>query len=396
MSWLRVSMSWKELEPQDVSPGEQDGYNWSPYDRRLLKAAEAQLIPIVYIWKTPPWAVPDPAQDSHHCRPPRDMQFLHDLLSDVVERYHKPPYGVKHWEIYNEPEGHADGFIGCMGDDVNAYVEVLRTAHSAIKAVDPEAKILIGGLAMLDEPAANPRFLEQVMALGGGDYFDIVSFHVYSEQYNAPYTWFETPQGRLRGLRGKVAIIRNVLAAYPEHAHKPLMLTEVAKRCFPREELCDPFELEEQSRYVVYENIRGMADDLKAIIWFTLEHAGFYHSGLMGENQEPKPAYYAYVTLGHEMYGSRFERALTVEETGDARVEGYIFTLPAGQRKWVLWMLEDVSLQIHFPASLEHLRVVDKYGSETILTDDQDHNTQGDNLISVQISREPLYIETLP
>jgi len=386
MKWLRVSLSWKDVEPTN------DTFVWTTYDSRLSKVAEASLKPIVYIWKTPSWAVS--GQDNYHCRPPDNLDNLEDFFTELVGRYKDAPYNVRYWEIYNEPDGHADGYIGCMGDEPDSYVQVLQTAYQAIKAVDPGATVLIGGLAMLDENGTNVNFLQDVMDLGGGAYFDVLSFHAYSEQYYADYTH----EGTLKGLRGKAAKIRNVLANYPGHESKPLMLTEIAERCTPDEEPCNSEDWEEQSNYVVYENARGMATDLDAIIWFTLNYSGFQNSSLLDGSGEAKPAYDACLTLIDELHQARFEREMTASETEDERVEGYVFSLRGGtHEKRVMWTLEETTtVPVSFPVSSLPsglLRVVDKYGQERITGDNNDDGTDNDGLVTVNVTQSPVYVE---
>jgi hypothetical protein len=326
------------------------------------------------------------------------MDDVEDFVTKLVGRYKVAPYNVRYWEIYNEPDGHADGYIGCMGDDPDSYVQVLQTAYQAIKAVDPGAIVLIGGLAMLDTESTNVDFLEEVMDAGGGAYFDVVSFHSYSELYFAEFTWEDTPEGLLKGLQGKAAKIRKVLANYPGHESKPLMLTEIAKRCLPPGGPCDALALEAQSNYVVYDNVRGMAADLDAVIWYTLDYPGFYHSSLLDSSTEGKPAYDAYLTLTSELHQARFDRKMTDSETGDERVEGHVFLLRGGSHeKRVMWTLEEsTTILVSFAVSSlpsGQLRVVDKYSQERILGDDSDDGTAGDGLVTVAVTQSPVFVE---
>lgn len=396
MRWVRLSLRWDEVEPTKGS------YNWAIYDDRLAQIAEAGLTPIVYIWKNPSWAA---ATD---CGPLYDNQDLADFLAAAVSRYKDGPYNVKYWEIYNEPDHWETGTIGCMGNNVPEYVTLLKVAHDTIKALDPEAHILLGGLAMVD--SVNLHFLDQVLEEGGGDYFDIVSFHFYAEQINAGYTCFDPPECTIRGLLGKAAIIRDTLA---RHGYdKPLILTETAKRCFPVDSPCSAADLEAQADYVPILNVRGMSANLEAIIWYTLDWPGFYHSSLLDQSGNPKPAYVAYQTLTKELAGARYERRIEDPYPYCPEIEQHLFSVRGGRaEKRVLWtnpivawdesgqpiFCEIDTRSFDFPTEdlpFGALRLVRREGSnytESIVTDGDDGNVDG--VITLSITPSPIYVE---
>lgn len=88
--------------------------------------------------------------------------------------------GVRHWEIWNEPD--YDLFWqGSVAD----YYRLLEVAYKSAKSADPEATVILGGLAFYDKPDWFPAFLR----LAGGDpgraYFDVLSFHHYLSIYNS-------------------------------------------------------------------------------------------------------------------------------------------------------------------------------------------------------------------
>lgn len=88
--------------------------------------------------------------------------------------------GVRHWEIWNEPD-----FDSFWGGTVEAYYRLLEVAYKTIKTVDPQATVVLGGLAFYEEP----NWLPQLLRLAGGDpaqtYFDVLSLHHYWSIYNS-------------------------------------------------------------------------------------------------------------------------------------------------------------------------------------------------------------------
>jgi len=95
--------------------------------------------------------------------------------------------GIRHWEIWNEPD-----LTRFWSGTVEEYYRLLEVAYRIIKHADPEAMILLGGLAFFEKP----NWLSDLLALTGGDpskaYFDIVSSHYYWSIYNTEYWLWRT------------------------------------------------------------------------------------------------------------------------------------------------------------------------------------------------------------
>jgi len=108
-----------------------------------------------------------------------------DFVHNTVQRY-KPGgtlavrqrwptgVGVRYWEIWNEPD--LDQF---WTGTVEEYYRLLEVAYQSVKATDPEATVLVGGLAFYEKRT----WLSELLSLTGGDparaYFDVLSFHYY-------------------------------------------------------------------------------------------------------------------------------------------------------------------------------------------------------------------------
>lgn len=92
--------------------------------------------------------------------------FHQEHLRSLVTRYKGK---VKYWEILNEPNaGHGQGMTAPI------YVQFLKEAYGIIKGIDPEAKVV--------GPCGTSNYhdwTEEVLAAGGGQYLDILSFHNY-------------------------------------------------------------------------------------------------------------------------------------------------------------------------------------------------------------------------
>ncbi len=76
------------------------------------------------------------------------------------------------WEVWNEPD--IDMFRYGTPEE---FLMLLNRTYTVIKEENPQAKVIV----TLDAFDRQPReFSEGLLSLGGGDYFDILSFHPYA------------------------------------------------------------------------------------------------------------------------------------------------------------------------------------------------------------------------
>ncbi len=168
---LRFDLDWSYLEPE---PGR---FRWSAVDRVVAGARACGLDVVALLTYSPEWArVPGTTEHA----PPRDAADFAGFVTEAVRRYE--PDGVDTWEIWNEPN--IDVFWEPAPDPA-AYAGLLAAAYAAVKAVDPDATVITGGLApAADEPDGSGispvTFLDDVYAAGGGGNFDAVGHHPYA------------------------------------------------------------------------------------------------------------------------------------------------------------------------------------------------------------------------
>jgi len=82
---------------------------------------------------------------------------------------------VKYYEIWNEENSWA--WYGSPPDP-KAFGTLIRETGKALKEIDPEIKIVVGGTAALA-----PTFISQALEQGGGKYIDYIAFHPYTMPY---------------------------------------------------------------------------------------------------------------------------------------------------------------------------------------------------------------------
>lgn len=178
VTWLRFDISWNDVQYENA-----DIYDWTPSDR-VVTAARARglkLLPILLY--TPAWARDPSCPRKEHCAPV-DQKLFAEFAARAAERYARQ--GVHHWEIWNEPN------VGAWQprNNLEGYAEMLVLTSRAIKAANPSAIIVTGGLAPAETRGTDISpldFLEGLYARGAGKHFDAVGHHPYTYPVTATH-----------------------------------------------------------------------------------------------------------------------------------------------------------------------------------------------------------------
>ena len=173
-TWLRTDLNWSLVQPDGP-----DAHDWSTFDHLVELAADNGLTLLPVIGSTPAWARRDPERAS----PPRDAGEFARFAASAARRY--GPSGIRVWEIWNEPNTAGSW---PPEPDPAAYAALLQAASEAIRAVDPDATVVSGGLAAAAETGppgairhhAAVEFAREMYANGAGGSFDAFGFHPYS------------------------------------------------------------------------------------------------------------------------------------------------------------------------------------------------------------------------
>lgn len=315
ISWMRRNgLRWRDVQPERGAPLRWDNTAVRHIEDDLRNAAQHQINVILVIRGSPQWAVTPYSSDCAPINP----QYYADyaaFLAAVVERYSKPPFNVRYFEIGNEPDAYVfpnDAPYGCWGIEGDpyyggrAYGTMLKTVAPAMRNANPEIKILNGGLLLYrpydpSDPTTIPgRFFEGMLQSGAGTSFDIVSFHAYS--YFAPGT--REPLGPATDWR--IGYLRDLLTRFNLPA-KPFMRTESALLCVDVTPECRWA----QADYIGRLFVRSMRDGLLANIWYKYDRDSYHNTALIepGAGDVPRVTYFAYRNaanlLTHAVYAGQ-------------------------------------------------------------------------------------------
>jgi arabinogalactan endo-1,4-beta-galactosidase len=109
--------------------------------------------------------------------PPKDADAFAAYASNLARRYPQ----ILAWEVWNEPN---TSFFWRPAVDAAAYTNLLEKTYLAVKAANPKARVILGGLspgntASVADSAAAAQFLSAIYQAGGGAFFDAVAYHAY-------------------------------------------------------------------------------------------------------------------------------------------------------------------------------------------------------------------------
>ncbi len=358
ISWTRRDFRWSRVESFE---GERNWGNVNDLEQEFINANANNINVVLIINATPDWAIDDSTLCPGGKIKENKLLAFKNFVHDLALRYSQPPFNIHHFELFNEPD--SIGLNGCWGDPSDPYYggeyygQMLMAAYPAIKAADPNAQVMIGGL-LLDCNPNNPpvgqnctssKFLEGILVSGAKDYFDGVSFHAY-DYYSGNYDYGNANWQAKRDTTGPVtlvksAYIRNLLSSYGASG-KFLMNTEIALVCGSYNDPTCPDGYNEATKafYIAHAYAASIDDDYKASIWFAA--IDNRQNSLLNPNLTPLPGYNAIKLMREEL--GYFESTGPLALTNG--LMGYGFEKD-GVTKWVVWSADGTNQTLNLTST---------------------------------------------
>jgi hypothetical protein len=285
---LMPTVSWGLLEP---SPGT---FDWRYIDRldpgALQKQGYTFFGHLLIFWR-----------EGHPDLPNYLKPYIFDELdratythvSAVVEHYRGV---IKYWGI-NEPNDPRTDYFHLSQSQ---WIEIMRTAGRAIRAKDPEAKILIN--LVVDERVYSPhRFLDALVAHGVE--FDVIGLEIYDRMVPSDVNGYPS-----------IGASQSKIESFARF-NKPILITEIAVPDRPSTKV--------QSEWL--RSFYAMAYEIpsvQGIFWFyTVDDPFMLGAGLFpNENSDPRPIYNA---LGEIIQERTTDGTTKTDSRGIMRIEGY-------------------------------------------------------------------------
>jgi hypothetical protein len=353
--WTRASVLWKDVEPRKGQFRDLDRVV-----RQFNDLTDAGFEVVPRIMSVNPWAQEErinqlnaeaarkraPMGSLTYIGMPTDLASYRRFLTRIVEAYDGDgsgdvaglKKGVKYWQVENEWDWR-------WKDTPEKFVEFLKVAYDAIKAADPEAKVVLGGISKLAPDAFHAGLLGDRVELNGKvitpanldqekhfreeyplrtyvlehgyPYFDIISFHQY---------------GRYRAIDKEVEYLRSIMRE--QHYEKPLWMTEVGGPFVPYGET---YTEDRQAQEVVKYYVTALGSGVEVLFWSTYiptpEWGTAFTNTALTDKGRRKPAYYSY-----KLMASKLRDATRVERLfGSPRGQLVRFTRRTGTPVYVGW-----------------------------------------------------------
>jgi len=278
---VRFDASWYWGQPTETG-----GFQWAPLDRVFAALKQVGMSADLDINQTPTWAGVAGADQNPWAAPASPAAFA-AWAGAVASRY--GPQGAKYFEIWNEPN--TQGAWEPQPDPA-AYTAVLKAAYSAIKAADPSAIVLTGGLAPVGNTATSydPRtFLEDMYADGAEGSFDGVGAHPYS--YPATPDEFESWSGWSEMSQTSPSL-RSIMAENGDSAKK-IWITEYGAPTLGADSVGEAGQETELVQAIAQVKDLSWVGSFFIYTWADLTTDTYPGFGLLTSDDTEKPAYSA-------------------------------------------------------------------------------------------------------
>ena len=357
VQWSREEISWERLQPEKggrfLWSGTADGFG--NYDSAISRQAAAGIEVLGLLAYNPAWYKGQNATVGDW------IDDWYAFVYATVARYGRDRDQVHAWEVWNEPNLRIYGYENGLYH-IEDYVQVLRTAQRAIRAADPTATIVLGGVTAVwsDPPSFNYDILSYLTMLGdagGWDTFDVLAVHPYRPGAPEDAFW---RRDRFVDFDDELRDISRLLDHY---GRKPIWFTEISWSSY------EGFEGHtEQEQAWLLTRLYAMTlshPEVERIFWYNLRNTPVsftpyedaasdpnhpeYNFGLLRRTYplqvaEPtlrKPAFVAFRTL-HDLIGSLpLEATVADGKRADLRrVYWYRWGI-GSQHVEVLWRMAD-------------------------------------------------------
>ncbi|WP_424978511.1 hypothetical protein [Leisingera sp. S232] len=339
---VRISAAWKWLEQG------RDNFDFTGLDRRIHGLQTLGLTPFVTFESNADWATIEQTHKVKNAQP-KDLAHWARFVETVVERYDGDGRDdmpgltspVRYWQVANEwisDSNRSGGWAGSTADLI-AYVSASRTA---IKAADPEAIVVMGGVAAFNMDlllVARDGFdfsvrqswsatSETVMTraeIQGQKVASIIDNRVLPVLRQAP---FDVASAHLYGPEDRDGARLDLLRRL---SNKPVVSSECGG---PTLDYGGEYSGAAHFRAVIERNLNVLAAGGQFCLWFRLGESGGSTYGnartaLYDAKARPKPGVFAYRALG---------RLLDTQATvAQQRPGHFLIQRGAGQEISVAW-----------------------------------------------------------
>ncbi|HEY0070747.1 MAG TPA: hypothetical protein VGE04_12345 [Chloroflexia bacterium] len=172
-SYATEFFPWAYIQPHD-----RNRFDWEHADIVADAALENGITLLARVDGVPDWAKPQNTTWRY-----LDREHYDDYADFVFAFVQHFKGRIEHYIIWNEPNTAAEW--GQRPPDPEGYAELLKVVYARAKQADPDAVIMLAGLAPNTEREGSPNamsdlaYLDRLYRAGAAPYFDAVAVHSY-------------------------------------------------------------------------------------------------------------------------------------------------------------------------------------------------------------------------
>lgn len=311
----RVDVFWSSVaarRPADPTDPADPAYDFSRIDTIFSGLAQRGITPIVSVYSAPAWATggtTDGAPPINRLAPdPGDYGRFMEAFATRYGGTFAGPGGetlpeVRFIEVWNEPN--LSGFL--IPPDQNpatrldTYAALDRAAFAAIRAANPDAKVLVGvGGPRSSSSATGIGAIPWLQGLRERDIpLDGYSQHVYPAA--AP-----TVDTTVVPSWSSIGRVLDELDAWRADPPIPLYITEAGYTTAVTPYRDTAVTEAQQAEYLtqIFSLPQLHTDRIKAVVWFNLQDNASWPAGLLREDLTKKPSYDAFTRVVRDQGGA--------------------------------------------------------------------------------------------
>lgn len=393
----REELSWANVEPN--RKGAIDTNVVAIYDKAIDQNVNRGIDVIGMLLTTPKWSSTNPSAGDWWWYEPKNQEDYFDYVRWAVTRWKDK---VHTWEIWNEPnhQGTWNCIDSCTFEDRAAsYATLLAGAYQAIKAIDPDARVLIGGLYVHDSSNEGMAFLNKVVEVSGGAInFDAMSIHTYMPDRIPEDTRSDSV---VQNFQYRLNMVNTWI---DQHGGKPgeIWITEEGKStCTTSGECPDSMNWTEDEQANMLARMYGIAMSTRRVVhfnYFQMEDKFDRPQNLYGgmailrDDYSPKPAYHAYKTMAGLLEGATYVGqgpqmvpGNNPHQPDSSDFLGFDYRFRNGNTSInMLWRVSG-SVTVDYPVDVAQVELVDRDGGRTTLN-------ASNGKVRLTISPRPQYV----
>ena len=170
LEWVRVDLHWDRHEPSEGR------YRLGELDEVVDSLKQERLKSVFYLVGSAPHATSAPSgSPTPDQYPPKQAQVFAERMAMLARRYPS----IDAWQVWNEPNLPS---FWRPHEDAEAYGRLLQQSTQALRQVDPNKPVVMGGMAYYSQmPVKGGLMLESLGKLGVQQLGTIIAYHPYSQ-----------------------------------------------------------------------------------------------------------------------------------------------------------------------------------------------------------------------